>query len=391
MLLFRRRALKEVLVATRCGAPQAFAGASFIKMNSRSAHTARDDITSLKIVLVNWYMNNATETGSGANITFTASIEYPAATFTQITFNTGSTSVALASGGSVTSDALSIAIPNGAQFWVRTFQDAPSGVIYQTFGDATFGDKSEMSAGALNDHTMTGTITTGGANILHPFAIIGMSRKPAVALFMDSMWGSNDTADGTTGDIGLYARWIGPSFAYCSLGASGEKAQTFAATNGAASPLRRAILPYCTHSLFNLGSNDIFASRTVAQFEADVTSCCKLSRAQGVIPMWGTTPPRPSSSSDHYTTGPGQSLDTSNETHRITANGDLLAGTVQGVEHTFDVAQYLQDPVIAGAYITDGVNQETYTIDGIHGKAAAYQLPRDGLTATAQSVILRAY
>ena len=77
------------LVATRCLAPISL-NTTNKQLMTRSPHYSRTDITSLQIVIPNWYVNPSSthaEIGSGADATVTASIEYPENTFTQILFS----------------------------------------------------------------------------------------------------------------------------------------------------------------------------------------------------------------------------------------------------------------------------------------------------------------
>jgi len=75
-------------VATRARIPQAVSGANS-QMNSASAHIARDDITAIQVGFVNWYqpVGSSGETDGGTLDTFTASVEYPLGTFTQLQFS----------------------------------------------------------------------------------------------------------------------------------------------------------------------------------------------------------------------------------------------------------------------------------------------------------------
>src|SRR5215831_11995563 len=54
---------------------------------SRSAHIATDNITQLGIVIPNFTLIDPGEQASGGTATVTASVEYPAGTFTQIKFS----------------------------------------------------------------------------------------------------------------------------------------------------------------------------------------------------------------------------------------------------------------------------------------------------------------
>jgi hypothetical protein len=74
-------------LATRSFVPQ-INSTSNKQMMSRSRHISRTTITSLAIVVANWYVSHSTliEVANGGPATITASVEYPAGTFTQIKF-----------------------------------------------------------------------------------------------------------------------------------------------------------------------------------------------------------------------------------------------------------------------------------------------------------------
>src|SRR4051812_22294341 len=54
--------------------------------NARTQHIARDTITQLAVVLPNWRSTSGTEANGPGTATFTAAIEYPIGTFTQLLF-----------------------------------------------------------------------------------------------------------------------------------------------------------------------------------------------------------------------------------------------------------------------------------------------------------------
>lgn len=106
----------------------------WLQMNSRTPHVARDDITQLKVAFPSFYVNGASgEASVGGNVTFTASIEYPAGTFTQVKWSTASSIVQAANSYSL-SDWVTVTIPKGKVFWVRNFAvtAAAGGLPYAT-------------------------------------------------------------------------------------------------------------------------------------------------------------------------------------------------------------------------------------------------------------------
>ena len=147
--------LYEGLVATRArmmGSPPSV-GNHQIMM--RSAHFATETLTSIRIVFSNFYNANRNggspilDSGRGAAASITASVEYPAGTFTQVKFD-GLATGSIPNANVLFSDYMTVSIPSGAQFWVRLFTNNPAGIIFNpwqnTFlGEAT-ADKVKLQA-----------------------------------------------------------------------------------------------------------------------------------------------------------------------------------------------------------------------------------------------------
>ncbi|MBY9039498.1 hypothetical protein K7461_29410, partial [Pseudomonas fluorescens] len=105
--------------------------ASTAGWNCRTAHHARDDISSLQLVFNNIYVVPGTgETAIPGTQTITASVEYPAGTFTQVKFNGGNTSVVLSGLTQIVSDPVAVSIPNGAKFFTRRYQVVSSTIAF---------------------------------------------------------------------------------------------------------------------------------------------------------------------------------------------------------------------------------------------------------------------
>lgn len=374
------------LLTTRGQFPNAF-NSTFKQLNSRSCHIARGNIVDLQILLVNAYLNNATETGSGADITFFASVEYPLGTETQLLW-AGATSKVVASGALALSDKLTIAIPDTSELAIRIYAQTTAGVIYQGFSSTTFGtgtckDGFELSTTTLTNKTMSDTITGGAPNILHPYAVIGTTTRPTVAIFTDSLGDSNDSYTNSSGDLGVVARWIGPNFAYSKAVANGDRAQTFIT----GSTLRRAILPYVTAAIFENGANDYGSGRTVAQMSANMQTEWAFATDLGKQAFQTTITPVPTATSNSWTNCAGQTQNP-NDANRTTLNSNGLAGLIPGATAWFDVAATVQDPVTPGCFVTNGSPNST-TTDGTHGTALVYVPVQNALQNQASTAIHR--
>ena len=262
-----KNAAYEGIVASRCRARASF-DATNQYSNSRSAHIAAQAITALKIGF---------ENPTGASATITASIEYPAGTFTQLKF-LGSSSVTMVSGSprlQCFSDYAAVSIPSGATFWVREFWHCTGGTYYNTWQNTFLGEATELSASSLTDKTMSGTIgNTGTPSGVSrpPVSIIGLTTKDSCAIFGDSIAvGIADTEDtsssatGYNGVVGFLAR---------SLDAAGVPFANYGVSaTQAASQVPRLEMGKCSHMFSEFGINDFdLGSASAATLIASISA-----------------------------------------------------------------------------------------------------------------------
>lgn len=257
-----KNGIYEGLIATRARVNNIGSFPGFDTTNKqlmvRSTHVARTDITSLKIMAVNFYRSSSGgfEPGSGATATVSASVEYPATTCTRITFSS-SNDGSIPDADVLLSDSTSVTIPNGATFWIRQYIRSSGGTIYDTpFPGRITGDQFKVGV-TVTDQTMSGDTITGGDVGMHfPLGIIGPTRNPSVAIIGDSIGYGLGGSPTSIGDMGTVAPSIGPVFAYTDLSVPGERAGS---TNGYvnASINRAKIYPYVSHIINELGLNDI--------------------------------------------------------------------------------------------------------------------------------------
>ena len=151
-------------VATRAEIPMGMAApAAGTEFMSRSFHYARQTISQLQVAFPNFYVNATVgEQPIGGTATLTASVEYPAGTFTQLKFN-GAVSATMPNGGFIVSDVAKVAIPNGAKFYVREFYQNAAGFPYtgSTIAQtnlASYGEGMLWAPVGLTDLTMGGTV-----------------------------------------------------------------------------------------------------------------------------------------------------------------------------------------------------------------------------------------
>ena len=219
-----------------------------LQANSRTHHRARTNIIDLGVEVPGWYWARTTTLAEVlvAGITYEASIEYPKDTFTRITFGGGN------SGGSGRSDIMPFVIPKGRKYWLRFFiVGSAAGIVFSESTAASRllvqdqnTDCDSMEYGVtVTNKVMGGTIVnTDPANTsrqFFPTAIFGTTTWPTALLVGNSRQrGFGDTFD-ANGDIGEFARSIGPEYAYINLGSSGDSLSQYIASNTNRTYLKR--------------------------------------------------------------------------------------------------------------------------------------------------------
>ncbi len=121
-------------IATRCRQSNQ-TNAAYHSLMSRTVHLNQGSpVTALAVMWSNWYASANGEFAGPADLTITASIEYPSNSFTQITFG-GSTTGTFAGAANLISDAMSVTIPRGARFWIRSFVSTTLGGVTYSAGN----------------------------------------------------------------------------------------------------------------------------------------------------------------------------------------------------------------------------------------------------------------
>jgi hypothetical protein len=358
-------------VATRSAVAN-FMTAANTQFNSRTSHTMRTAVSSFQVVFPNWYVDGSfVEVGPGADATITASIEYPAGTFTQIKFS-GSASGTVPNGGNLISDPISLSIPSGGQFFIRTFWNNPAGIFFLYANSAdpvgTFlannytGEAMDVAASGLTDMTLGGTITDNApAAAYRPVAIIGTTTQPSVLLLGDSrQFGiGNAEGAGSAANVpqGEWAGSIDPLFGYINCGIPADQANLFVASSPAN---RLALGQYCSHIGCEYGINDLDLS--------GFTSSQLIATIQSIISLF---PGKPffQSTLDPYAnpgnTAPG--IPAAN-TQRIAFNTALRNGTtgLTGLTAMFDIASVTESSLNSGLWVS------SYSTDYLHPNSIGY-------------------
>lgn len=364
-------------VATKCWIPYQVSTANKQYM-SRSPHKSRAAISSLKIVIPNWRWDansSKDEVGSGGNATFTASVEYPAGTFTRIQFG-GSNSVTVADGDNAVSDFCTVSIPNDTWFWIRIWCSAAVGIVYAQLNktgtikhsvyDAGNGHALTFAASGVVDQTMSGTVANTAVTpplpCVMPVAILANITQPSVFLMGDSItFGYGDTFD-SSGDLGLTARSVGTSWGYINAGCFDEWVNDTAVAGAYAK--RGDLIQYCSHVICELGHNDIFTNGTAAA-TIETKLGIMYALAAGKKRYQTTITPRTTSTDAWATTG-NQTIAAHNSI-RDTLN-TWIRGTPSPLDGYFDTADVLETARNSGIWATP----PTPTADGAHPNQAAY-------------------
>lgn len=354
-------------VATRSNIPSLL-NVAYQQIGSRRFHIARDDISSLQIAFPNWISNNTVnEAGSGGTAVFTASIEYPLNTFTQVKWSGSATSPTVADGTtSPLSDPVSVSIPNGATFWIRVYGQFSVAVVFNSLANSAYsagGDKIEYAASSITDKTMGGTIATGSTGLTFGACLIlAQTKRSSFLILGDSRnkGGASspgvDTAD-ASGDLGETARSIGAGFGYINCGTASESQQSFLTNNSR----RTAFGKYVSHVINNGSINDLINNRTALQLQADVAAVAALFPRPTYIQT--TIGPR-TTSTDGWTTLANQTV-TSLEAQRVAYNTVLRNGQIPGVNKVADVADAIESSRNSGL-IAVGPGATSYSPDGLH-------------------------
>lgn len=339
---------------------------------SRSAHFATGTLTSIKLAFSNFLANAAGDTGIGAATTITASIEYPSGTVTQILFS-GSASASIPDIGVVISDYVSVAIPNGSLFWVRSFITNATGLIYNQWQNTFLGEQQKWAASGLTDQTMSGASLSGGSNLngsYPPLAIIGRTTNASVLIIGDSRASgfTSDTEDssasntGFNAKVGNIARSMG-STPFCNISCGGEDAHTFIAN----SPNTRAkMLPFGSQVILAYGINDLSGGQTPAQIVAN----------NQIIWAAASAPKKSVITIEPHSTSTDSFATTTNQTDivgtaRKTYNGLVRAGIAGGTSF-YEVADVMESARDSGLWVVSPT--PPYSGDGLHANAAGYLL-----------------
>ena len=360
------------VVASRCSVPNAFAAGTY-QLMSRSKHQAMDAIASLQLVYSNWYVKSTATVGennTGGAMTWTAAIEYPAGTIAAVVTFGGATSGTVGDGLDIVSDAVSVSIPAGAFFFVRTWANNTVGIPYHdgsgNLNDVTSATPDSGETWTFGATTADLTQTPGGFNnlsnvlIYRPTAIIGYTSRPVGFIAGDSRQANGTRLDATSDGFGLAGelnRSLGARFATLNAGCSSEKLSDVLTTGYTK---RIGLLKYCNFVADGYGINDVVAGRTAAQIKADIAT---FAARFGALPYYRATLSPKSSSTDSWATTANQTTDGTNSVR--TAVNDWIRKCPPPIAGVMEVADAVESARNSGIW------KAGYTADGLHGNQTA--------------------
>jgi len=351
-------------IATRGHAPTTYNAGAKNSM-SRSRHIAMDNIPAIQLAFAGYNVASLGEAAAGANITYTASIEFPVGvTVTRVTFS-GASSGVCTPGATLFSDliALPATIPRGESFFVRMFATTTGGIPFSegvglntvTSAVPVSGEWWALSSGAVTDDT--GTLNNqnnqiaANAGMQVPLALIGYTSRNSILIVGDSRSigaGLKENVCNAVGDGGNVGRCVGRGFAYCSVGAGGEQLAT---VSGSAFVQRRLLAAYCTHIVCAYGINDFQTGGLSAA--TTLTNLATFAASFNPIkPFIVCTVEPNTTSTDGWGTVANQSqVSSSANTQRILYNDSLRRGNyVTPIVRTADITSAVESGINSGTW-----------------------------------------
>jgi len=322
---------------------------------------AREDISSGNPMYLRWDDKYSTaELSSGATTTLECAVEYPSGTYTRVTFS-GSNQGTFASGGTLISDAISVTIPDGAMFWLRTYRTNPNGLIaaeYNPSWSTVYGEAVNVGSTGIANVVMGGAITSNGFFLSTPTAVLAMTRKVSVLLVGDSrVVGYNDaTQQSLTGDAGEFSRSIGGNFGYINTAMTAQSGASFAGGNGV---FRSSLKQYCSHVFCNHGINDLGSGTLLPAMQTMYGNLWALLGAP-IKPVYQATLPPNTTSSDSWATV-GNQTPAAWESVRLATNDWIRGQGETKLSGVFDITRAIESSQDSGLWKAPG-----YTVDGLH-------------------------
>lgn len=228
-------------------------------INAKIPFFARDNITGACIVrLPNFYLSATTpfEVGPGATASVTMKLEYPAGTFTTITFG-GNATGTIPNGGTLDSDPFTpaVPIPNGARGWWRIWFQNASGlpVVGRGSQSGATGGGITFSTNGADQTGNTGFTPTDPWNYYGPIVFASKTTSRSYLILGDSREQDLSTFGDMSYDFGLLGKSIGPKrgVSSCSITGGG-----MAGVTNAQRANSLGVAAFVTDVIDELGYND---------------------------------------------------------------------------------------------------------------------------------------
>lgn len=379
LLVASNAAAYEGVISTRNQLMEAVSRNSH-SANSRAAGYTFQTVGRLRVVLQNFLSD---ESSVGCSVTYTASIEYPAGTFTRLLFN-GVAPVTLPDISIQSSDyvTLPVPIPPGTPFWTHLHAVSTCGIPFQVimFSHGRAGDSFQVCACYdLPDNTMGGA--GGGTSIIGfipPIAVIGETSLPTYVVWGDSIeWGAGSQPMDDHGNVGPVSRSLGAQFAHMKFARSGEDMPPIVSGHNS---LRRPLLKYASASVNALGVNDFVSigTSTMVMNNQTIAGWSQAAFPGGQQFAIAFTM-RDRSTTGQWTTLAEQYIAAApyQEQNRINYNTGCRAG-FPWLTGCFDIASKVESSLNSGKWRVD---LGRATADGIHPNALGASLMASGYVA----------
>lgn len=287
--------------------------------NRRQHHTSRfGAVSNLQCVDICWAIDGSyTEQEAASAFTIKRYIEYPAGTFTQVTWS-GATSVTVPLGVTpAVSDPLPITIPADTKYWERTVVTAAGAnlpCVELPAAPAAIGVDDGFVQGS--DLGNSGTISPHAVAV-YTYGAVAMIGDVAAANARSGVFngdsiihGKGDTTGcGARGGSGYLGRVFDPLMPYLKVAREGQSAANLLANTTHLQGLLAAIGytdAVCEHLI-----NDIAGGSPQANWQTNVASIANILKKGGsTIAYWQTTCTDRTDSTDGWTTVAGQTVRT---------------------------------------------------------------------------------
>lgn len=324
----------------------------------------------LQVAFPNLYLA-PNETSTGGTATVSATVEYGGVAY-RLQWS-ASNSVTIPDGAiSPASDFLSLPIPDGTAFYIRSDYANSASKVLSVFYIATGGGQAASDSangeqwviGGADQSGNTGDLT-GTSQVIwiyrpiaivsslpdtqHSFLLIGDSRDDGV----------NDAYTGTSGNRGQLARAIGTTFGYCNVGRYGETLSDFITSHTVRAALQTwADVVICEH-----GINDVVGGPPAGTIIANMSTVAGY--FSGKLVYQSTLGPVTTGTWD---TAAHQTV-TAFESIRTSVNGSIRGG-LSGFTGYLEIADILETARDSGKWTGSGAPawdaSHVFTVDGVH-------------------------